>query len=50
MSERIVRGRVDRSGVLVSADVPLLRLQQRAGAGLGKPLALPHLARLAALA
>lgn len=50
MSERIVRGRIDRSGALVSADAPLLRLQQRAGAGLGKPLALPHLARLVALA
>ncbi len=50
MSERVVRGRIDRSGALVSADAPLLRLQQRAGAGLGKPLALPHLARLVALA
>lgn len=50
MSERIVRGRIDRSGALVSADASLLRLQQRAGAGLGKPLALPHLARLVALA
>lgn len=50
MTERIVRGRTDRSGVLVSADAPLLRLQQRAGAGLGKPLALPQLARLVALA
>lgn len=50
MSERIVRGRIDGSGALVSADAPLLRLQQRAGAGLGKPLALPHLARLVALA
>ncbi len=50
MDERIVRGRIDRSGALVSADAPLLRLQQRAGAGLGKPLALPHLARLVALA
>ena len=50
MSERIIRGRIDRSGVLVSADAPLLRLQQRAGAGLDKPLALPHLARLVALA
>ena len=50
MSERIVRGRIDRSGALDSADAPLLRLQQRAGAGLGKPLALPHLARLVALA
>lgn len=50
MSERIIRGRVDRTGALVSADAPLLRLQQRAGAGLAKPLALPHLARLVALA
>ena len=49
MTDRVVRGRIDRSGVLVSADAPLLRLQQRAGAGLGRPLALPHLARLAAL-
>ncbi len=50
MSERIIRGRIDRSGALVSADIPLLRLQQRAGAGLDKPLALPHLARLVTLA
>lgn len=50
MSERIVRGRIDRSGALVSADAPLLRLQQRAGSGLNKPLALPHLARLITLA
>nr|WP_208417570.1 HAMP domain-containing sensor histidine kinase [Sphingopyxis panaciterrae] len=35
---------------MISADGPLLRLQQRAGAGLDKPLALPHLARLVALA
>lgn len=50
MSERIVRGRINRAGALVSADAPLLRLQQRAGAGLDKPLALPHLARLVTLA
>src|SRR3546814_10840123 len=50
MSERVIRGRIDRSGALVSADAPLLRLQQRAGAGLEKPLALPQLARLVALA
>ena len=50
MSERIIRGRIDRSGALISADAPLLRLQQRAGAGLDKPLALPHLARLVTLA
>ena len=50
MNDRIVHGRIDRSVALVSADAPLLRLQQRAGAGLDKPLALPHLARLVALA
>lgn len=50
MSARVIRGRIDRSGALISADGPLLRLQQRAGAGLDKPLALPHLARLVALA
>lgn len=50
MSERVIRGRIDRAGALISADAPLLRLQQRAGAGIGKPLALPHLARLVALA
>lgn len=50
MSERVIRGRIDRSGALISADAPLLRLQQRAGAGLEKPLALPHLARLVTLA
>ena len=50
MSERIVRGRIDRAGALVSADAPLLRLQQRAGGGLDRPLALPQLARLVALA
>lgn len=50
MSERIIRGRIDRAGALVSADAALLRLQQRAGGGLDRPLALPHLARLVALA
>ncbi|MEQ8309695.1 MAG: HAMP domain-containing sensor histidine kinase [Sphingopyxis sp.] len=50
MTDRVICGRIDRAGVLVNADTPLLRLQQRAGSGLGKPLALPHLARLAALA
>ncbi|WOF44642.1 HAMP domain-containing histidine kinase [Sphingopyxis indica] len=50
MSERIVRGRIDRAGILVSADAPLLKLQRRAGAGLDRPLALPQLARLVALA
>ncbi len=50
MSERLIRGRIDRGGRLVSGDAALLRLQQRAGAGLDKPLALPNLARLVALA
>lgn len=50
MNEAVIRGRIDRAGVLISGDAPLLRLQQRAGAGLGKPLALPNLARLVALA
>ncbi len=50
IADRIIRGRIDRSGALVSADAPLARLQQRAGGGLGKPLALPQLARLVALA
>ena len=42
-----VNGRVDREGRLTSADPPLLRLQQDAGAGLGAPLALPQLAAVA---
>jgi signal transduction histidine kinase len=42
-----VHGRVDRHGVLLSADPPLLRLQQEAGSTLGQPLALPQLAALA---
>lgn len=50
MSERIVRGRIDRAGLLVSGDAPLIRLQRRAGSAAGKPLALPNLARLVALA
>ena len=48
--DHIISGRVDRAGLLLNADASLLRLQERAGAGLGKPLALPHLARLVALA
>lgn len=48
--DHLISGRVDQAGLLVSADASLLRLQERAGAGLGKPLALPHLARLVALA
>ena len=50
MSERMISGRIDRSGALVSGDPALLRLQQRAGGALEKPLALPNLARLVALA
>jgi signal transduction histidine kinase len=42
-----VTGRVDRDGRLVSADPPLLRLQQEAGSKLGAPLALPQLAAIA---
>jgi signal transduction histidine kinase len=42
-----VNGRVDREGRLTSADPPLLRLQQEAGAKLGAPLALPQLAAVA---
>ncbi|MEO7504154.1 MAG: ATP-binding protein [Sphingomicrobium sp.] len=42
-----VSGRIDRDGKLVSADPPLLRLQQAAGSDLCRPLALPQLAALA---
>src|SRR5512139_2847830 len=42
-----VTGRVDREGRLISADAPLLRLQQEAGSNLGAPLALPQLAAVA---
>ena len=50
MTDPVIRGRVDRAGHLVAADAALLRLQQRAGGGLAKPLALPQLARLVGLA
>lgn len=50
MTDPVIRGRVDRSGHLVAADAALLRLQQRAGGSLAKPLALPQLARLVSLA
>ena len=46
-AELPVTGRVDRDGRLISADAPLLRLQQLAGSALGRPLALPQLAALA---
>lgn len=42
-----VTGRVNREGLLTSADPPLLRLQQEAGSSLGAPLALPQLASVA---
>jgi signal transduction histidine kinase len=42
--------RVDSSGRLLSADARLLALQQRAGAALGDPLAVPPLASMARLA
>lgn len=46
MSPSLVRCRVDAQGILISADAPLLRLQQLAGADLGDPMALPGLAQL----
>ncbi len=49
MTAALIRGRVDNLGQLVTADPALLRLQQRAGGALSKPLALPQLARLVAL-
>ena len=42
-----ITGRVDRDGRLVAADPALLRLQESAGSGLGRPLAIPQLAALA---
>jgi len=42
-----VTGRVDRAGVLVSADPALLRLQEEAGSRLGGTLALPQIAAVA---
>jgi signal transduction histidine kinase len=42
--------RIDSSGRLLSADTRLLNLQQRAGAALGEPLAVPPLASMARLA
>ena len=45
-----ITGRVDGAGNLVSADAPLLGLQEEAGLGLGQPLAVPQLAAVARLA
>ncbi len=50
MAAAAVTGRIDAAGLLIAADPALLRLQERAGGRLGGPLALPQLARLAALA
>jgi signal transduction histidine kinase len=47
---RVVLGRIDRSGRLVSADAPLETLQREAGSGIGHVLALPQIAAIADLA
>jgi signal transduction histidine kinase len=41
---------VDAAGNLVAAEGPMLQLQEEAGSGLGRPLAVPQLAALARLA
>lgn len=46
----IIAARVDNAGRLVSADAPLLALQEQAGGRLGSQLALPQLASIARLA
>lgn len=46
----IVSGRVDSAGNLVSADPPLLRLQNQAGGSLGGPLTIPPLVGIVRLA
>lgn len=50
MTLTVCRARIDRAGVLVSADPPLAALQARAGGQANGPLAVPQLARLALLA
>lgn len=47
--DETVAGRVDLAGKLISADPPLLRLQEQAGSSLGHPLAIPSLAGIARL-
>ncbi len=47
---RLVLGRLDRAGRLISADPQLEALQREAGSRLGQPLALPQLAAVAELA
>ncbi|WP_293883070.1 sensor histidine kinase KdpD [Sphingomonas sp.] len=46
----IVTGRVDHDGLLISADLPLLRLQEKAGGAIGTLLAIPSLAGIVRLA
>ena len=47
---RLVLGRLDREGRLISADPELEALQREAGSSLGQPLALPQIAAVAQLA
>lgn len=46
----VIRAMLSSDGRLLSADAPLLALQQEAGADLGLPLAVPQLAAIARLA
>jgi len=46
----LAHGRIDRSGRLVDAEPPLVRLQESAGGAVGQPLAVPQIATLARLA
>ncbi|GAO38062.1 putative two-component histidine kinase [Sphingomonas changbaiensis NBRC 104936] len=50
MSGSLAYGRVDREGRLVEAELPLQRLQESAGSGLGQPVAVPQIATMARLA
>jgi signal transduction histidine kinase len=47
---RTVKGRVDKSGLLIAADPELEELQKEAGAEVGQALALPQIAAVAQLA
>lgn len=46
----LAHGRIDRSGRLIDAEPPLLRLQESAGGAVGQPMAVPQIATLARLA
>lgn len=46
----LAHGRIDRDGRLVSAELPLQRLQEAAGSALGQPIAVPQIATMARLA